>query len=892
MFYEQEFLNKLDRNRHRDIYARITLLTFDELPVEYIEGKVTGGSINIDGTSALRRTCNLTMVSMDLNINIFMLGLERKFILEIGLKNKVDDKYPDIIWFKQGVFITTGCNTARQTSNYQISLSGKDKMCLLNGDVGGTMPYSIDFATLEEISPDGTTITYTKVKIKDIIRNAVEEFGNEFPYNIQINDIEESGLDLISYQGDVPVYAFRNHADTNDATFNNLTFDDNTSIYTINEIRDEEDNFIRYEVGNKILIKDIDKSHFDSLVELDNIIKQKYYFSSTAEPYTMALDINKQPIYDSNQNPVYIHKTDDHNYYLFYKSNNTFIVKNQNGQIVNNEDEKLKPDIDTQKIFSIVKLERGDAVGYRQTDVVYAGELIANVGDSITSVLDKIIQMLVNYEYFYDVDGHFVFQKKKAYVTWGKQLVSESEAGLEKYFGNSKIESSIFYNFEDNDLIISFNNSPDFSNVKNDFSIWGTRKGVSGSEIPIHLRFALDRKPKSYTTFKPSRIKAKLEDNDDMVVYYELSDEEYAEYPQYTYIADEDGSFYFDKKDKTIIHCDWREIIYQMALDYHKFRDTHKDFYKQIIQNNLDENGMPLYPTGRTNYEQYYTDILGFWRDIFSPVGIDEYNETRGFFRQVLLSPSTYKKNTYYLKEDKVDAEIEDISATVSFDAVDRFPKYVLDQSRSFSEDKIYYECYEEIDEKVDSCFYKTVESEPYNLNFWFDFLDTTGDLGKYSVRAIGQRPKNVNNSNIKSIYYRQTPNFIFVDNSEKMKEEKVYNSKGLISEKKNIETYEINTAYTYISSTTALENCLTISSQGVSAMDELQNCLNEYTFCKENTTLTAIPIYYMEPNVRVAIKDEQSKVNGEYLVNKITLPLTYNGTMSLNVVKIVDDIY
>ena len=118
MFYEQEFLNKLDRNRHRDIYARITLLTFDELPVEYIEGKVTGGSINIDGTSALRRTCNLTMVSMDLNINIFMLGLERKFILEIGLKNKVDDKYPDIIWFKQGIFVTTGCNTARQTSNY------------------------------------------------------------------------------------------------------------------------------------------------------------------------------------------------------------------------------------------------------------------------------------------------------------------------------------------------------------------------------------------------------------------------------------------------------------------------------------------------------------------------------------------------------------------------------------------------------------------------------------------------------------------------------------------------------------------------------------------------------------------------------------------------------
>ena len=31
---------------------------------------------------------------------------------------------------------------------------------------------------------------------------------------------------------------------------------------------------------------------------------------------------------------------------------------------------------------------------------------------------------------------------------------------------------------------------------------------------------------------------------------------------------------------------------------------------------------------------------------------------------------------------------------------------------------------------------------------------------------------------------------------------------------------------------------------------------------------------------------DEESKINGEYLVSKITIPLTYNGTMSLSVIK------
>ena len=45
----------------------------------------------------------------------------------------------------------------------------------------------------------------------------------------------------------------------------------------------------------------------------------------------------------------------------------------------------------------------------RTTDLVYAGELIGNVGETLTSVLDKIKNMLGDFEYFYDVDGRFVF---------------------------------------------------------------------------------------------------------------------------------------------------------------------------------------------------------------------------------------------------------------------------------------------------------------------------------------------------------------------------------------------------------------------------------------------------------------------------------------------------
>jgi hypothetical protein len=60
-------------------------------------------------------------------------------------------------------------------------------------------------------------------------------------------------------------------------------------------------------------------------------------------------------------------------------------------------------------IYTIAKIEYGQSVGYRPTELTYAGDLISKVGESITSILDKIKKMLGEYEYFYDVEGHFVF---------------------------------------------------------------------------------------------------------------------------------------------------------------------------------------------------------------------------------------------------------------------------------------------------------------------------------------------------------------------------------------------------------------------------------------------------------------------------------------------------
>jgi hypothetical protein len=82
-----------------------------------------------------------------------------------------------------------------------------------------------------------------------------------------------------------------------------------------------------------------------------------------------------------------------------------------------------------------------------------------------------------------------------------------------------------------------------------------------------------------------------------------------------------------------------------------------------------------------------------------------------------------------------------------------------------------------------------------------------------------------------------------------------------------------------------------TISGQGKSAKDKLDELLYQHSYCIESSTITTIPIYYLEPNTRVYLHDEETKLDGDYIVSKITIPLTYNGTMSLTATKAAENI-
>ena len=228
-------------------------------------------------------------------------------------------------------------------------------------------------------------------------------------------------------------------------------------------------------------------------------------------------------------------------------------------------------------------------------------------------------------------------------------------------------------------------------------------------------------------------------------------------------------------------------------------------------------------------------------------------------------------------------------------------------------------------------------------LNFWFDFLDAKeGDLDQYSVQNVVIRPKAENDTNVKAIYFRDTPNVIFVDTTkiskvERSKKIENYGSEqewrtaiknnltdaekeeykvaigkttlsnddieNLVTSKQALELKlavdsaiqdqkEEMPGYTFIRLPTYMENMFSISAQGKSAFDKLDNWLYSFAYCTESISVSALPVYYLQPNTRIFVKDENSNIEGEYIVNRISLPLTYNGMMSISATKAVQRLY
>lgn len=826
---DKNFLKQLDIENQREIYAKIVSLNIHEEPIESIEGRVTGGSINIDGSSSVRRSCNLTLITQQININDIYWGFSNKFKLYIGVLNTINKKYDDIIWFPQGVYVINSFSSSYTTTDYQISISGQDKMCLLNGTIGGNIPAETNFGFIWEEDEEGYRHKIQK-SIHYIVRELIHSYGNEPIHNIIIRDLAESGLELLSYNGHGDIYIFRDSM----GEYINILFDGDV---------------IRYTADGNIPVK-------------LNGSEMVYYSLAPNADNKLA----------------------------------TWV--------------KESPDTDSREAYQIVKCTYGESAGYRTCELVWPDEdgLTAKPGDPVTSILDKIVKTFGDYEYFYDLEGHFIFQKKLTYIntSWNNAITHEED---DTYIESEKIQSQYSYSFTDSKLISSFKNTPKIDNVKNDFSIWGKKKGIK-EEIDIHMRYGIQKKPEKYTNFNGDTyyvsagdIEYKKRPNpeglsedwwavDDWAEFYKLYTGHYPEEMIGTYCTggkvnidlnsifgeatDEEielyyrseiggwlgvyegsmGKWYTDWENsnyKTYVFdvlpnghlgylghytgcthlykyflslkehgvtcyiykpllptqdlaggmiVDWREIIYQMALDYLKY--NHNDDFSIILAKNN-----PEYPYGITGYEQYYTDLLEFWRNLYDP--------------------SSTESDKYFV-------------GALSANEINYFG------------------------------WNRAVITDPSSLLFWFDLLDPEGGhLQKYSISAIGSRPKVINDTTVKNIVYKEVPTLIYVDPKDY---EQLKLSGSLVS------------GYTYVPMPKTFQNYFKISTQRKSAQQVLDESLYECAFLNEKINLQTIPIYYLNPNTKIYVQDDKSGIYGDYIINKIQIPLDYSGKMTIEATK------
>ncbi len=852
--YDIEFLQNLALEKNIIKYAKVSMLNSKEQVLEEITGRITDGSINVDGASAVRRTCSLTLVTQEIDCNNISWVLNSKFNLQIGIKNNINNQYPDIVWFPQGIYLLTSYSLSISASSVSISLSGKDKMALLNGEIAGLFEQTTVLDSIEEELEKGI---YTKrqYEIDKIIYDMLYLLGNELSHNIIIKDLDKYGLKLVKYIG-------------------------------------EGNSYVRQAVKDNYRVEN-DYSYQTSLIT-DNL--------KICEDWVEGTDVNGVDFINFNIN----------NDYIFSSINNATGVENQtlfrSGQP--NEYE----------YFLLYKLSYGDIAGYQATPLVYGNDLIANPGDTITSILDKIVSKLGgSYEYFYNLDGQFIFQKKQDYI-------DTSWSSFSYFLDNditivSQASPEFLYNFTNKNLFTSLSINPAINNIKNDFIVYGQTK----TGYPLHLRYAIDKKPESYISLQTDSngnhyeyyTKLPQDKVNDLVgpnkfpetngikpgstadpqttknnystvywnkhytkqmvyrfgkqVFFSMSENNYnkekisiegnnqqgLQAGSYVILSrntnrDSGDRYYIEKVENTLLGrkriyisdpnksimagqhfiwgswekitepstiqiinepivlqeeeekieeeynlinvVDWRELIYQMALDFHKFGQEDNYLYNlQRLNPNLCKNG-------KTGYEQYYTDLMGFWPDIYR---YKEYKEN----------------NTYVIKT-------------------------------GWNQEKL---------------------ADPNVLFYWLDFIEGGNYLDNISVFNVGHRPLVKKENSVSILFEKEILPLMFYTGDSIPRTTLTYYPQKLTPEE---------------------SKAFSISSYPTAAKTIMDTLINTQTLANRSISVNMLPLFFLDVNRKIKISSEDRNLMGQFLINKLTIPLSYNGTMSVSLSEVNDNIY
>lgn len=743
---DRVFLEKLDNLHLRTSYAKIYLLDFPtERVIKEIQGEISAGTLTINGSSAIRRTLSLTMFAKAENNDLENIdneiSIKRKVRVEVGFKNPFSEykSYGDIIWFPCGVYILSSASLRQGISGWTISISGKDKMCLLDGSVGGTIPAPTIFHEKIIERADGSSeVLYPT--IFQIIFEAVNHFGGEDSTKIIISDVPDKVKQLIKYSGADPIY------------FN---------------------------------------SNYSS-------------FSYQADTF---------------DNP------------------------------------------------NMKKL--GDNVGYRMTSFTYPGELVLGAGETVVALLNKIVEVLGNFEYFYDLDGNFIFQEIKNYKNTNSPLTILD--GKEQYYLKTYDNKAYTYSLTNLDTTTEIAKTPKYDNIKNDFIVWGERELSSGAKVAIHYRLAIDEKPLPDLAMKYMQG---VYDSEGQIISYRFTNINPWEIIQpINWVGQYGDLMTFSTNIDTYIELEyqWQYRLqngtwYNTSLSGRNysisFTSARRNYiYRCKITN--PQSGEVVYTKPVKGYlptdqnievecsEYTYSNTLTpNDSPLFPPCG--EYEWREELYRRALNAQVT---NSVY--DNAYDAELI------------AWWRTMYDPSKGYAGGVWSGEA------EWPNGWAPAVTKDPSSLVFWLDFIDTGSELGNYSVKQIGRRTKVINKNDITSIYNKEVEDVVFLEN------------KAGDQEFIDLINYYNSIGQNFFALQPAEEALFTASSTGASCFDEIRDMLYQYLCYNTQIQITCLPKYYLEVNNIIYINDKISNIQGNYQITQITLPLAYNGTMQVQAIEV-----
>lgn len=180
----------------RNTRIKVDILNFNFQTINSLEGKVIDGSISIDATSDIRRTCSLSL-AVERTDNMISPGGELwldKFIkVYMGIDNPRDGN--NTVWWNMGIFLINNPNTVYNVNTRTVSFEGLDLMAKLTGRRNGQLPAV-------------TTVVPAGSKISDVVKRTItqlggfdnyiiEDAGYTIPYDIK-KDMGSTIYDLLS----------------------------------------------------------------------------------------------------------------------------------------------------------------------------------------------------------------------------------------------------------------------------------------------------------------------------------------------------------------------------------------------------------------------------------------------------------------------------------------------------------------------------------------------------------------------------------------------------------------------------------------------------------------------------------------------------------------------